>query len=195
MVRKSKLKFNLQDQYIFNMFKVIVIIYFQIYILADDCFTTIEATSGHIFSPVYDEKKKILQCDWMIIVPDDYVTRLKFLTFDLPLMSNDRCLDGFILYGSYDSKNRRVNGHDMCGNDIPEVYVSISNRIWIYFQIINHAKSKFELIFDAVPVEKHGERTIKVHVNLILQRTYSKKLNIKKVLSNCRNVQFFEKKP
>ncbi|XP_052073365.1 uncharacterized protein LOC127711373 [Mytilus californianus] len=43
----------------------------------------------------------------------------------------------------------------MCGKAIPEVYVSISNRIWIYFQIINHAKSKFELIFDAIPVEKH----------------------------------------
>ncbi|VDI82979.1 Hypothetical predicted protein [Mytilus galloprovincialis] len=135
---------------------------------ADDCFTTIEATSGHIFSPVYDEKKKILQCDWMIIVPDDYVTRLKFLTFDLPLMSNDRCLDGFILYGSYDNKNRRVNGHDMCGNDIPEVYVSISNRIWIYFQIINHAKSKFELIFDAVPVEKHEGSNLSLLALLVI---------------------------
>lgn len=75
--------------------------------------------------------------------------------FNLPLSSSkDRCIDGFVLYGSYDNQGHKVSGYEMCGSTLPPVYESLDNRCWIYYQLVTDRNSAhFELVFDAITTD------------------------------------------
>ena len=103
-------------------------------------------------SPLHHNHRELIQCHWMIIVPESHRIRLKFIIFDLPASSNNICVEGFLIYGSFNDENQTIDVGMFCGKEVPQDYMSATNKCWLYFQTMHHeASNKFELIFEAIP--------------------------------------------